>query len=139
MRTLLYGIGEPDVLAGAINGFGYRIFLRHSFNWFTFQLCAHKFCSECIQNMVAHETIPYPIVCPADGCNTQVCLKDIQAIAPVSVQEKIGEAAVNALRRDPKFEDKYRSCFKTGCEQLVHTYTFIITRVATKGVNLLLI
>lgn len=83
------------------------------------QLCAHKFCSECIQNMVAHETIPYPIVCPADGCNTQVCLKDIQAIAPVSVQEKIGEAAVNALRRDPKFEDKYRSCFKTGCEQYI--------------------
>ncbi|XP_059353084.1 uncharacterized protein LOC130692190 [Daphnia carinata] len=83
------------------------------------QMCAHKFCSECIQNMVTHETIPYPIVCPADGCNTKVCLKDIQTIAPVSVQEKIGEAAVNALRRDPTFKEKYRSCFKTGCEQYI--------------------
>lgn len=67
--------------------------------------------------MVNQETVPYPIICPADGCGAKVCLKDIQAIAPASVIEKIAEAAINALLLDPKYKDKYQSCFRTGCEQ----------------------
>lgn len=65
--------------------------------------------------MVNQQLVPYPIVCPADGCGIKLCLKDIQEIAPISVMEKIGQSAIGVLLRDNK--DKYRTCFKTGCEQ----------------------
>jgi hypothetical protein len=67
--------------------------------------------------MLNQETVPYPIICPAADCGAKVCLKDIQAIAPANVIEKIADTAIYAILLDPKSKDKYRSCFKTGCEQ----------------------
>ena len=65
--------------------------------------------------MMEQQGIPYPIVCPYDGCQIKVCVKDIEEIAPLNVLEKIGESAVAALlHQNP---DKYRPCFKPGCEQ----------------------
>ena len=65
--------------------------------------------------MMDQQVIPYPIVCPYDGCQSKVCIKDIEGIAPLAVVEKIGQSAVGALLQHKS--DKYRSCFKTGCEQ----------------------
>ena len=65
--------------------------------------------------MMEQQVIPYPIVCPYDGCQIKVCVKDIEEIAPLNVVEKIRESAVAALlQRNP---DKYQPCFKPGCEQ----------------------
>ena len=65
--------------------------------------------------MIEQQVIPYPIVCPYDGCQIKVCVKDVEEIAPLNVLEKIGESAVAALlQHNP---DKYRPCFKPGCEQ----------------------
>lgn len=65
--------------------------------------------------MANQELVPYPIICPAEGCGVKLCLKDIEEIASVSILEKVGETAVAALR--DKCADKFRTCFKIGCEQ----------------------
>lgn len=68
--------------------------------------------------MMNQQLVPYPIVCPADGCGIKLCLKDILEIASISDMEKIGQSAVAALLL--RCKDKFRPCFKTGCEQSVY-------------------
>lgn len=68
--------------------------------------------------MVNQESVPYPIICPTEGCNTKLCLKDIQEIASVSVIDKISQSAVAALKLKSA-EKTFRQCFKNGCEQYV--------------------
>ena len=76
-------------------------------------MCAHKFCGDCVKHMMNLQVIPYPIICPV--CQTNVCLKDIYEITSTSVLDKISQSAVAALMQ--KFPDKYRPCFKAGCDQ----------------------